>query len=626
MLQTILADRRSISPDSQNIDLIIKLRQSHGGMEDAIGSTSSEASEEECADEEMEALGGEMLSTEVETLDDAEVSTPASLIKDDPKEGNGTEQVVSDQLSRSSSPSLPGSWVPSPAQAKLKRHRTSSSVHESTADSTSAAASTSSSSPTRDALSRRTVAPLPRKSLAFGIYLVLPGSPASSSAHLRCPASPHRDSRPADAGTSIKAAEADSTPSSNSPGIQATPAFTFTCPLVPNPTTESAKSSVLEKLNARLLASGHEGMRAHSPIRRSHTSSSPLHRLKVKTKGDSRFKTAHERVLGAGGSIAQHWSLGRHGRKEIEPEAVSEGPGEAKKVRMDNIGSSAGDAVSTKTLTDAMETSTPGRPVATAASADRKTSPCIALQKGNSSQAARAAQPQNRTVPTASKVTASLQQRRKARSSMSASKAGKSFLIGARAPEKLLRHGQAPIPKAQAAPAVRKPFFPSMAMASSSRSGLNASEAAKPDTLAAASRPINSTASSLSARPTPAAVLTSSKSMNSISGIHATNRAAASPSCCTDKNSKRMSMDTQATKHSTYATSPQTKGAPDNPDSHAKRVLEIRRQAAEESRRRVRADRAAQQLRLQERRKLAGNAVATEASEPSKLVAAAARI
>lgn len=210
---------------------------------------------------------------------------------------------------------MPGAFtVTSPHASPSKRQRSPSpQSHSEAMAPAQPAAVTSSSSPRR-------LAGLPRKSMAPATFAYIPPLPvsnmeASMASPGLYPALPSVGTESADNAQQDSVATDDSVPK-----------FTFTCPLGGTSASSSssltASASVLQQLNARLAASGVPPATLTSSSMRPMLSGSPSASSLIRSKssndlvaprGAERFERAHQKQWSKTGSIAEHWSLGRKG-------------------------------------------------------------------------------------------------------------------------------------------------------------------------------------------------------------------------------------------------------------------------------------------------------------------------
>lgn len=212
---------------------------------------------------------------------------------------------------------MPGAFVVTPLHSSPSKRQRSPSpdIGREATVPVVIAVSTPSCSP-------RKLAGLPRKSLAPATFAYIPPVPVSDIETSTCssglyPALPST-------GTQVDNNEEGCPSAMNHDEAK----FTFTCPLgdalVSSTSSLPASASVLQQLNARLAASGvppatltsasTRPMLSHSPSASSLIRSKSSNELAA-SKGAQRFERAHQKQWSKTGSIAEHWSLGRKGGK-----------------------------------------------------------------------------------------------------------------------------------------------------------------------------------------------------------------------------------------------------------------------------------------------------------------------
>ncbi|PWN21871.1 hypothetical protein BCV69DRAFT_158252 [Microstroma glucosiphilum] len=292
---------------------------------------------------------------------------------------------------------MPGAFtVTSPHASPSKRQRSPSpQSHSEAMAPAEAAAVTSSSSPRR-------LAGLPRKSVAPATFAYIPPLPvskmeASTASPGLYPALPSVGTEGAENAQQESLATDDSVPK-----------FTFTCPLGSTSASSSssltASASVLQQLNARLAASGVPPATLTSSSMRPMLSSSPSASSLIRSKssndlaaprGAERFERAHQKQWSKTGSIAEHWSLEKKAKVEEGSSnrfitGLSKGAA-GKGTRTERHGASSGVTTEAKSEADTAPTARKSSPAATASDANTKTAsgrrplPALVVRKPRSS-------------------------------------------------------------------------------------------------------------------------------------------------------------------------------------------------------------------------------------------------
>lgn len=239
---------------------------------------------------------------------------------------------------------MPGAFI-----STAKRSRSSTPARDSQPDvtptlqppSASLSPPSTSSSSVAELPVRRPLASLPRKSRAAPSLLSSPERPTPSNLQYSSPkvypALPPPSPFSEGSSKLQTASEATSAfpvftftcppPSSTTTGPSSKPDSDWLAPLGPNQpvsSTLSASASVLASLNARLLAAGKSSATLAAPGSSSISTSSSFafgetsaagllrnKKTEVTIKGAERFEKAHQTQWKKDNSIAQHWSLGR---------------------------------------------------------------------------------------------------------------------------------------------------------------------------------------------------------------------------------------------------------------------------------------------------------------------------
>lgn len=335
-----LAKRFGVKAVGKNADLILKL-QHHCNEEqhvdqqddkeaDTLERTADDAEEGATADQEGMDVVEEEDEGDVEvTTEEEQSSVPGS--QQVAVGASAPMQPAIDDIS------IPGAYFATPPRALIKRARSPSPAGEPQASSSQQQQQQSipqSPLPFATPRIRRSIAPLPRKSMAVssspsrGLYPSLPP--------------PTPQFRPKEANIFLSPVKGGHL----SPRKATMPAFTFSCPAPPTIAQQAsaanaqagsstgpgtaAKTLLLDRLNERLAATGSTPVSSFEPtIKASQSSPSRLwgSSSRHETQTEKRFKQLHQKEMARGGSIANHWSMGRRGPgKEAESSQATEVP------------------------------------------------------------------------------------------------------------------------------------------------------------------------------------------------------------------------------------------------------------------------------------------------------------
>ncbi|CAO1638320.1 unnamed protein product [Parajaminaea phylloscopi] len=275
-----LCKERGVKASGKNQDLVRKLRASYIGVASPV---------EQTVGHDVQCTGSETGPGEGSAPPNLLEETPSTLLPDEHPSEHMKAELAGRYSEEAGQQAMPGAYEQPQAQRGHKRDRSPSAPRD-----TQAAQPVSCPSDTPAKLAtRRSVAPLPRNSMASAIYPPLPtwGSPQT----VRSPLAPLNSSAGSQATAGVDAQE------------PAAAKFTFQLNCL------SAQRSVVEKLNERLAASGQGQLsEVGAAKRRSGAACSTRVSLKKQsTKEGDRYFKAHGRVLTEGPSIASHWSVRR---------------------------------------------------------------------------------------------------------------------------------------------------------------------------------------------------------------------------------------------------------------------------------------------------------------------------